>query len=349
MKIAIVTDAWSPQVNGVVTTLQRTVAALEQLGHEVAVLSPDGHRTIPCPTYPEIRLALWPGRRARRRARRARARRDSRRDRRVRSAWRRRATASRAASRSRPRITRSFRSTCASACRSRRSSRMRCCGGITRRRAARSSRRSSSGASSSRKVSATSCCGRAASTPSCFGRAVASILPLPRPIFAYLGPRRGREEHRRRFLELDLPGTKVVIGDGPDRPLLEKRYPSAVFLGFKFGVELAQALVVGRRVRVSEPHRHVRARDARGDGLRHARRGVSRHGADRRRRARSDGRARRGSCARPRSRRSPIDREGCRRAAGEWTWQRATAQFLSHLVRARDGEDLAPARRESMG
>ena len=60
MRIAIVTDAWAPQVNGVVTTLQRTAAALETLGHEVRVLSANGHVTIPCPTYPEIRLALWP-------------------------------------------------------------------------------------------------------------------------------------------------------------------------------------------------------------------------------------------------------------------------------------------------
>ena len=63
MKIAIVTDAWSPQVNGVVTTLQRTAGALRDFGHETRVFSSQGHWTIPCPTYPEIRLALWPGKR----------------------------------------------------------------------------------------------------------------------------------------------------------------------------------------------------------------------------------------------------------------------------------------------
>jgi glycosyltransferase involved in cell wall biosynthesis len=63
MRLAIVTDAWLPQVNGVVTTLQRTRSVLEARGHAVTVLSPDQYRTIPCPTYPEIRLALWPGRR----------------------------------------------------------------------------------------------------------------------------------------------------------------------------------------------------------------------------------------------------------------------------------------------
>src|SRR5262249_33269076 len=62
LQLALVTDAWAPQVNGVVRTLQRTKAELERLGHQVAVVSPDHFRTIPCPTYPEIRLALWPAR-----------------------------------------------------------------------------------------------------------------------------------------------------------------------------------------------------------------------------------------------------------------------------------------------
>jgi glycosyltransferase involved in cell wall biosynthesis len=60
MKLAIVTDAWYPQVNGVVTTLGRTAECIERLGHDVRVVSPDGHRTVACPTYPEIRLALFP-------------------------------------------------------------------------------------------------------------------------------------------------------------------------------------------------------------------------------------------------------------------------------------------------
>jgi glycosyltransferase involved in cell wall biosynthesis len=58
MRIAIVTDAWSPQVNGVVRTLQATRAELERLGHRVLVISPDLFVSVPCPTYPEIRLAF---------------------------------------------------------------------------------------------------------------------------------------------------------------------------------------------------------------------------------------------------------------------------------------------------
>lgn len=57
-RILIVTDAWSPQVNGVVRTLQTVRGVLEGEGHRVDVLSPDQFRSIPCPTYPEIRLAL---------------------------------------------------------------------------------------------------------------------------------------------------------------------------------------------------------------------------------------------------------------------------------------------------
>lgn len=58
MRIAIATDAWSPQVNGVVRTLQSVSAELERMGHEVLIISPDLFQSLPCPTYPEIRLAF---------------------------------------------------------------------------------------------------------------------------------------------------------------------------------------------------------------------------------------------------------------------------------------------------
>lgn len=58
MKICIATDAWHPQINGVVTTLQRTVDTLRGWGHDVLTLTPDGFRSVACPTYPEIRLLL---------------------------------------------------------------------------------------------------------------------------------------------------------------------------------------------------------------------------------------------------------------------------------------------------
>jgi glycosyltransferase involved in cell wall biosynthesis len=59
LKILIVTDAWSPQVNGVVRTLEILGRDLSQLGHTVRYITPLGRRTFPLPTYPEIRLALF--------------------------------------------------------------------------------------------------------------------------------------------------------------------------------------------------------------------------------------------------------------------------------------------------
>ena len=58
MKMCIVTDAWHPQINGVVTTLARTAATLQAWGHDVFLITPDRFKTFPCPTYPEIRLSL---------------------------------------------------------------------------------------------------------------------------------------------------------------------------------------------------------------------------------------------------------------------------------------------------
>lgn len=58
MRIAIVTDAWEPQVNGVVRTLQSVRRVLESQGHKILVISPERFYSVPCPTYPEIRLAM---------------------------------------------------------------------------------------------------------------------------------------------------------------------------------------------------------------------------------------------------------------------------------------------------
>lgn len=64
MKIMIVTDAWEPQVNGVVRTMQRVIAELEAEGHEFDIVHPgEGFRTMPLPTYPEIKLAMFAERR----------------------------------------------------------------------------------------------------------------------------------------------------------------------------------------------------------------------------------------------------------------------------------------------
>lgn len=60
MKIMIVTDAWEPQVNGVVRTLKQTMHELKKLGHEIEMITPLEFKTVPCPTYPDISLSLFP-------------------------------------------------------------------------------------------------------------------------------------------------------------------------------------------------------------------------------------------------------------------------------------------------
>lgn len=60
MRIAIVSDAWRPQINGVVRTIETIARLLQAEGHEIEVFGPDRFRTLPCPTYPEIRLSLFP-------------------------------------------------------------------------------------------------------------------------------------------------------------------------------------------------------------------------------------------------------------------------------------------------
>jgi glycosyltransferase involved in cell wall biosynthesis len=60
LRIAIVSDAWRPQINGVVRTIETIVRLLQAEGHDVEVFGPDRFRTLPCPTYPEIRLSLFP-------------------------------------------------------------------------------------------------------------------------------------------------------------------------------------------------------------------------------------------------------------------------------------------------
>lgn len=58
MDIFIVTDAWKPQVNGVARTFGTVIEELRRMGHTVSVVSPEQYPSIPCPTYSEIRLAL---------------------------------------------------------------------------------------------------------------------------------------------------------------------------------------------------------------------------------------------------------------------------------------------------
>ena len=63
LRIAFVTDAWRPQINGVVRVLETVLGRLSARGHMTQVIAPENFTTIPCPTYPEIPLALFAKRR----------------------------------------------------------------------------------------------------------------------------------------------------------------------------------------------------------------------------------------------------------------------------------------------
>jgi glycosyltransferase involved in cell wall biosynthesis len=338
MKVAIVTDAWSPQVNGVVTTLQRTAAALGLLGHEARVFSAQGHRTIPCPTYPEIRLALWPGKRLA-------ADLDVFAPDAIHVATEGPLgmAAARYCTERGFAFTTSYHTQFPQYVRKRLPIPEEVTYALLRRHHSQARRTLVATEHQRRELVA-----NGFRNVVLWSRGVDTELFRPRgrehlqharPIFAYLG-RVAVEKNVAAFLDLDLPGTKVIIGDGPDRAALESRYPGAVFLGFKFGVELAQALssadvfvfpsrtdtfglVLLEAMACGTP---AAAYPVTGpiDVVAQGVTGVLDEDL---------GRAARAALS--------LDREACRRAAGEWTWERASTQFLGHLVRARDGHDLA--------
>lgn len=337
MKLAIVTDAWQPQVNGVVTTLQRTAATLEASGHTVAVFSPAGHWTIPCPTYPEIRLALWPNKRLA-------AALDEFAPEAIHVATEGplgMAGASYCAAR-RYAFTTSYHTQFPQYVRKRLPIPESLTYALLRRHHSQARRTLVATEQQRRELA-----DHGFRNVVLWSRGVDMELFRPRgrehlrqerPIFAYLG-RVAVEKNVAAFLDLDLPGTKVVIGDGPDRAALEARYPTAVFLGYRFGAELAQALssadvfvfpsrtdtfglVMLEAMACGTP---VAAYPVIGpiDVVTPGVTGVL------------DDDLRAAALAA-----LALDRDDCRRAVAGLTWERASAQFLSHLVHARHGDDL---------
>jgi len=78
------------------------------------------------------------------------------------------------------------------------------------------------------------------------------------------------EKNLDAFLGLNLPGTKVMIGDGPQRHALAARHPGAVFTGYRYGEGARPLPGHGGCAGVPEPHRHLRAGNDRGARLRRA-------------------------------------------------------------------------------
>jgi len=238
MRIAIVTDAWHPQVNGVVTTLTRTVAILREAGHEGMVIQPWMFKTFPCPTYPEIRLSLFPGRKIGK----------------ILDAFAPDAIhiategflgwAARSYCRNKGlRFTTSYHTRFPEYIRLRFPIPLRFSYGCMRRFHA--------GATRTMVVTDEL---RAELSQYGFGnltlwsRGVDTEIFKPwskgfltdaRPIYVFVG-RVAVEKNIEDYLKLELSGTKYVIGDGPALKEMQKKYPHVRFTGYKKGVALAR-------------------------------------------------------------------------------------------------------------
>lgn len=234
MRVLIVTDAWRPQTNGVVTTLEQTIAGIEALGHEAVVLEPSRFRTLPMPGYGEIRVSLPPlrvGRHIRELAPDAvhiategplgfAARR-----------WLKR--------RGLP-FTTSLHTKFPEYVRARTRLPLSLGYAFLRR-----FHRPAASTLVTTETQRTELTAWGLEHLRVWGRGVdveqfrpRPHTPRPRPVLLYVG-RLAVEKNLPAFLDLDHAGHKVVVGDGPQRAALERRHPDVEFLGYRYGDDLA--------------------------------------------------------------------------------------------------------------
>ena len=243
IKLAVITDAWKPQVNGVVTTLGKTTDMIKSFGHDVLVINPSECKTIPCPTYPEIRLALNASSHVKRQL----------------SAFVPThihiategplgQSARRYCVKHNLAFTTSYHTQFPEYIKERfpiplslsyfffrrfHSKAMRTMVGTPHQRNILQQRNFNNLALWTRGVDT-----------HVFKPSDKQFLDYPRPIWVYVG-RVAVEKNIEAFLSLDIPGTKVVIGDGPAAEDLKNKYPKVKFEGYKFGDELASYIASG--------------------------------------------------------------------------------------------------------
>ena len=238
MKIIIVTDAWFPQINGVVRTLERTRDELVKLGHHVDLITPEGFRTVPMPTYPDIRLSLFPGRKVRRALETLKP--DA-----VHIATEGPlgvAARSWCLKHNFP-YTTSFHTQFPEYVWLRTRIPLAWSYAVMRWFHGRAAAVMVATPTLHKRLT-----DNGFTNLAYWSRGVDTQLFRPRnkdflkerrPIFMYMG-RVAIEKNIEAFLKLDLPGSMVVVGDGPDLAMLKQKYPKVVFTGFKTGEELAQ-------------------------------------------------------------------------------------------------------------
>jgi len=240
MRILLATDAWQPQVNGVVRTIEKTRDTLLQFGHRVDILAPGGV-TLPCPSYPEIRLALRPRKL-------------------VRNAFAegpydaihiategpvgmatRRWCLRRGLD-----FTTSYHTRFPEYLRMRAPvptslsySFLRWFHGAASRTLVRTATQKQLLKDKGFKQSLSVWPGGV--DTGLFYPRDRTELNLPRPISLYMG-RVAPEKNIEDYLALDLPGSKVVVGGGPALDTLRRHYPQVHFLGYRHGESLARTL-----------------------------------------------------------------------------------------------------------
>lgn len=237
MRLLIATDAWTPQVNGVVRCIQATISELTRRGIVVDLVSPDQFRTVPMPSYPEIRLAMVP--RQKLAARLKAGDYDA-----VHVAtegpigWAVRGVCQKLGLA----FSTSYHTQFPEYVRARVPVPERWSYAMLRR---------FHGAGAAMMVATPTMMRELAAKgfrrlamwsfgvdTELFKPGYPKVLDLPGPIFITVA-RLAVEKNLDAFLSLDLPGSKVVVGDGPERAELEARYPDVTFTGFKAGADLA--------------------------------------------------------------------------------------------------------------
>jgi glycosyltransferase involved in cell wall biosynthesis len=237
VRIVLISDAWHPQINGVVTTLTNTVATLKSLGHEVELITPDRFRTYPWPGYPDVGLAFLCGPKLRP----------------IIQAFKPDAlhlvtegpigfAARRFCRELGYHYTSSYLSQFPEYFKLRigfpaiiSSTYLRWFHSQSERVMVATS--SLENEMRQKGYPRLTCWSRGVDT-TLFRPRPKDFINAPRPIFMFTG-RVVIEKNIEAFLKLDLPGTKYVIGDGPYKEVLEKKYPTVRFTGYQQGETLA--------------------------------------------------------------------------------------------------------------
>lgn len=240
LKVLIVTDAWAPQVNGVVRTLEMLGRDLRGMGHEVRYATPEGRFTLPLPTYAEIRLSIFP-------------RRDLEREIRdfapdaihIATEGTLGLSARAVCLKYAIPFTTSFHTRFPEYVHARFPFVSEAAvyrflrwfhGPATAMMVATQSLKRELEQHGFHNVRIWS---RGVDVER-FRPVEGAELGFARPVFLYVG-RVAIEKNVEAFLTLDLPGTKVVVGDGPARASLERKFPEVKFLGPKTGEDLIRA------------------------------------------------------------------------------------------------------------